>query len=143
MFLPISSHKNFLLNKFYYDKQREWTRTNSYASTAQAIKAPFTFFYIRDNDWSDNHSYQFWNKNFTSDPSITNTITLKTIYSPSSSGYVEPKTAAFTGFTSSGGDATSYNQYNMVTLIKAGTSTLLGGKLVPHYFFPALGYRET
>ena len=80
----------------YYDNQSQWQRISGYQATATAIQNPFTFYYVSNGDWSSSHSYQFWNKNFTAAASVNNTETLKTIYSPSPSGYVEPKTAAYT-----------------------------------------------
>ena len=119
-------------------------RINSYASTGQAIQAPFTFYYVRDNDWSDSHSYQFWNKNCTSDPGITNAATAKTIYSPSPSGYVEPKTAAFTGFTSTGGNTTNSSQYNVSgSYINGWNFYTNGWKTGITVFFDELGFRDT
>jgi hypothetical protein len=119
-------------------------RINSYASTGQAIQAPFTFYYVRDDDWNDSHSYQFWNKNFTSDPGITNAATAKTIYSPSPSGFVEPKTAAFTGFTSTGGNTTNSSQFNVSGSFTKGWNFYTNGwKTGNTIFFDALGYRDT
>ena len=75
---------------------------------------------------------------------MNNDAILKTIYSPSPSGYVEPKTAAFTGFTSSGGDATSYNQYNVNGNFDKGWNFYTSGwKTGGTLLFPAVGYRET
>ena len=119
-------------------------RINSYASTGQAIQAPFTFYYVRDNDWSESHNWDYWNKNFTSDPGITNAATAKTIYSPSPSGFVEPKTAAFTGFTSTGGNTTNSGQFNVSGIWNRGWNFYTNGwKTGNTIFFDALGYRET
>ena len=119
-------------------------RINSYVSTGQAIQNPFTFYYVQNNDWSSSHSYQFWNKNFTSDPGITNAAIAKTIYSPSPSGYVEPKTAAFTGFTSTGGDTSNSSQFNVSGSFNMGfyfyTNRWKTGSTI---FFYGLGYRAT
>ena len=99
----------------YYDKQREWKRINSFASTGQAVQNPFTFYYIRSDDWNDSHNFQFWNKNFSTntDPGITNTATLKTVYDPSVSGFTLPTTAAFTGFTKTGDITTNKSEFNV------------------------------
>jgi len=118
-------------------------RINSYASTGQAIQAPFTFYYVRDNDWSDSHSYQFWNKNFTTAVGANNEVTLKTIYSPSPSGYVEPKTAAFTGFTSTGGNTHNSSQYNISGNYNRGWNFYTNGwKTGNTFFFAAIGFRD-
>ena len=119
-------------------------RISGYQATATAIQNPFTFYYVNNNDWSSSHSYQFWNKNFTSDPGITNAATAKTIYSPSPSGYVEPKTAAFTGFTSTGGTSTNSRQFNVSGIWNRGWNFYTNGwKTGSTIFFDALGYRDT
>ena len=117
-------------------------RINSYASTGQAIKAPFTFYYVQDNDWNDSHNFQFWNKNFSTDtdPGITNTATAKTIYDPSVSGFTLPKTAAFTNFTSSsdGGEFNVSGSFN-----KGWNFYTNGWRTGSTVFFHALGFRDT
>ena len=119
-------------------------KINSYASTGQAIQAPFTFYYVPTNDWSSSHSYQFWNKNFTTAVGINNDVTLKTIYSPSPSGYVEPKTAAFTGFTSTGANTNNSSQYNVSGAWNNGWNFYTNGwKTGSTISFIALGYRNT
>ena len=119
-------------------------RINSYASTAQAIKAPFTFYYVRENDWSESHNWDYWNKNFTSAVGVNNDATLKTIYSPSPSGYVEPKTAAFTGFTSNGDNTNNSSQFNVSGSFNKGWNFYANGwKTGSTIFFDGLGYRDT
>ena len=121
-------------------------RINSYASTGQAIKAPFTFYYVRDNDWSDSHNFQFWNKNFStgSDPGITNTATVKTIYDPSVSGFTLPKTAAFTNFTSSGNNTGNGGEFNVSGSFTKGWNFYVNGwRTGSTVFFHALGFRDT
>ena len=132
--------------KPYYDNQREWLRINSYASTAQAIKAPFTFYYVQDNDWNDSHNFQFWNKNFSTgtDPGITNTATLKTVYDPSVSGFALPRTAAFTGFTSTGENTLNSAEFNVSGSFNKGWNFYTNGwRNGLTIFFPTLGFRDT
>ena len=64
---------------------------------------------MQESDWSTSHSYQFWNKNFTSAVNANNTTTLKTIYD-SVSGFTLPQTAAFTNFTQNGDNTRSSSQ---------------------------------
>ncbi len=59
------------------------------------------------NTSTGNDSFELWNKGNTVVAANNNTV-LKTIYSPSPSGYVEPKSAAFTGFESAN-ISSSYN----------------------------------
>ena len=120
-----------------------WQRVNSYASIGQAIQVPFTFYYIRNDDWCNTHSYQFWNKNSTTAVGINNETIVKTIYSPSPSGYIEPKTAAFTGFTSTGSNTTNGGQFNVSGSINKGWSFYTNGwKTGGIIFFPILGFRD-
>ena len=119
-------------------------RVGGYQATSTAIQNPFTFYYVSNNDWSSSHSFQFWNKNFTSDPGITNAATAKTIYSPSPSGFVEPKTAAFTGFTSTGDYTNNSSQFNVSGIWNRGWNFYTNGwKTGNTIFFDALGYRDT
>jgi hypothetical protein len=119
-------------------------RINSYASTGQAIQAPFTFYYVSNNDWSSTHNYDYWNKNFTSAVGANSDATLKTIYSPSPSGYVEPKTAAFTGFSSTGGNSTNSSEFNVSGSFTKGYYFYTNGwKTGSTIFFDGLGYRNT
>ena len=121
-------------------------RINSYASTAQAIKAPFTFYYVQDNDWNDSHNFQFWNKNFSTgtDPGITNTATLKTVYDPSVSGFALPRTAAFTNFTSSGDNTTNGDEFNVSGNFNKGWNFYVNGwRTGSTVFFHALGFMDT
>ena len=132
--------------KPFYDNQSQWLRINSYASTEQAIQAPFTFYYVRDNDWNDSHNFQFWNKNFSTDnpPGITNTSTAKTIYDPSVSGFTLPKTAAFTGFTSTGGNTTNSSQFNVSGSFTKGWKFYVNDwRTGSTVFFDALGFRDS
>ncbi len=121
-------------------------RINSYASTGQAIKAPFTFYYVQDNDWNDSHNFQFWNKNFStdSDPGITNTVTLKTVYDPSISGFALPRTAAFTNFTSSGDNTGNIDELNVSDSFNKGWNFYANGWRTGNtVFFYSLGIRDT
>ena len=119
-------------------------RISGFQATATAIQNPFTFYYVNKNDWSSSHSYQFWNKNFTSDPGITNAAITKTIYSPSPSGFVEPKTAAFTGFTSTGGYSKTSSQFNVSGAWTDGWLYYSNGwKSGETLFFNALAFRDS
>ena len=132
------------IDKPYYDNQRAWLRVNSYASTGQAIQAPFSFYYVQDNDWSITHSHQFWNKNFTSTVGVNNDEVVKTIYSPSPSDFVEPKTAAFTGFTYWGTATSNSSYYNISGDYNMGYNFYTNGwKMGETIFLHALGHRDT
>jgi hypothetical protein len=132
------------VDKPFYDNQSQWLRIGGFQATATAIQNPFTFYYVQNNDWSSSHSYQFWNKNFTTAVGTNNSATLKTIYSPSPSGFVEPQTAAFTSFTSTGSSATNGNQFNVSGSFNKGWNFYTNGwKTGNTIFFNALGFRDT
>ena len=132
------------VDKPFYDKQREWKRINSFVSTGQAVQDPFSFYYIRDNDWSSSHNYDYWNKNFTSAASVSNTDVVKTIYDPSISSFCLPKTAAFTGFTSTGDNTTNGGQFNVSGSFTKGRNFYTNGwRTGSTVFFHAFGFRDT
>ena len=132
------------IDKPYYDNQYTWQRISGYQSTATAIKNPFIFYYVQNDDWSSSHSYQFWNKNFTSATGVVNTTTLKTIYDPAISGFVEPKTAAFTYFTSDGSNTFNASLFNISGGFNKGWNFYTTGwKTGNTIFFGAIGYRDT
>ena len=104
-------------------------------STEGAIKQPFSY-YCGGDDWSLTHNSDYWNKNFTSYVTVNNEPTLKTIYAPDPSGFVEPKTAAYTGFHYPEGFNVSGNYNKGWNFYTNGWKT--GGTI----FFPALGWRQ-
>ena len=131
------------VDKLFYDNQREWIKTNLQVSTSEAIKQPFTYFFERDNDWSLSHNYDYWNKNFTSGVGLTNTETKKTIFDPSISNYVLPKTSAFTGFTRNGYSTSNTDDYNTNGQFQKGWNFYKNGwHNGETIFFEALGYRD-
>ncbi len=69
-------------DKPYYDNQYTWQRISGYQSTATAIKNPFIFYYVQNDDWSSSHKEQYWNKNFRSATGVVKTTTFKTKKDP-------------------------------------------------------------
>ena len=133
------------IDKPFYDKQRPWQIVNSQVSTGQAIRGPFTLYYATQNDWSTSHNFDYWNINFSnnSDPGITNTSTIKTIYDPSISGFCMPKTAAYTGFSSTGSNVENYSQFNVSGSFDNGWNLYTEGwKSGGTIFFAVLGMRN-
>ena len=99
---------------------------------------------MQGSDWSTSHSYQFWNKNFTSAVNVNNTTTLKTIYDPSVSGFTLPQTAAFTSFTYSGEWTENVSDFNVNGNYNMGWNFYTNGwKKGNTIFFHGLGYRNT
>ncbi len=109
-----------------------------------AILHPNIFYFVLDASWSSNsnNSIEYWNKGNAS-TSINNNKVYKTIYSPSPTSYVEPRTAAFTGFTTNGGYTTSISDFNVNSSFNNGWNFYCqtnhqGGTI----FFSALGFRD-
>ena len=133
------------VEKPIYDNSKEWqiVRINSYVSTGTAIQNPFIYYYKKSDDWSSTHDRDYWNINFTSAvSSVSNMPTVKTVYDPSVSGFSLPRTAAFTGFTTTGGNTSNSSQFNVSGNFNEGWNFLTGvnsGTI----FFEALGYRES
>ena len=143
-FLRFHRISKALLYRPYYDNQRVWQRVSGYQATGTAIQNPFTFYYVQNDDWSNTHSYQFWNKNFTTAVGVNNEETVKTIYSPSPSRYVEPKTAAFTRFTFTGENTAYSSQFNVSGIWDRGCNFYTNGwKTGNTIFIDGLGYRDT
>ena len=99
---------------------------------------------MRDNDWSESHNWDYWNKNFTTAVGMNNDATVKTIYDPSISGFTLPKTAAFTGFTQNGENTVTYDLFNVSgNFIKGWSFYIEGWKIGETILCPALGIRDT
>lgn len=121
-----------------------WQRIEKSVSTEKAIQDPFTFYYVRSNDWSSSHNFDYWNINFTSAANVDNTATIKTIYDPSVSGFTLPKTAAFTGFTSTGEYSENSMEFNVLGSFNSGWNFYTNGwKSGGTIFFNVLGIRDT
>ncbi len=117
-----------------------FARQNSAVNTNMAIQHPNIFYFVIDGSWSSVNSLEYWNKGNTS-TTVNNNTVYKTIYSPSPSSFSEPKSAAFTGFTSSGGNQTS--GFNVSGGFNKGWNfycqpNATGGTT----FFSALGFRD-
>lgn len=77
-------------------------------SVQNSIADPGTF-----NTNSSTNYYNLWNSN-NNLTTVNNNGVVKTIYDPSPRGYAMPPTHAFTGFTTTGGNTSSKNQFNVV-----------------------------
>ena len=75
---------------------------------------------------------------------MNNTATKKTVYDPSMTGFVLPKTAAFTGFTYTGGNTSNSNELNVSGSFNKGWNYYTNGwKSGGLFFMIAPGYRDT
>ena len=113
------------VNKPYYDNQYITTQTISSSMIKDMTLFPYEY---NTSDAYGDYSLELWNKGNKETKNNNNTV-YKTIYDPAPSDYIEPKPAAFSGFTISGGWNEGWNfycQYNSI------------GETV---FCPAMGYR--
>lgn len=106
------------------------------------ILHPNIFYFILDGSWSKINSLEFWSKGNTATTNNNNTV-YKTIYSPSPTSYIEPKSAACTGFTTTGANAFTASQFNVNGSFNKGWNlycqpNFSGGTV----FFSALGLRD-
>ena len=130
------------VDKPIYDNSIDWESLPGYVNTEIAIQNPFTFYYKSMNDWSSSHNYDYWNINFTGAAGVNNTATEKTVYDPSVSGFTLPRTAAFTGFTTTGNNTSNSSEFNVSGSWDNGLIffTGVGSNTIS---FEAFGYRET
>lgn len=108
-----------------------------------AILHPNIFYFVLNASWSSYNSSEFWNKGNT-DVTVNNNPVKKTIYSPSPTGYAEPKTATFTGFiTTTGAYTTNSSEYNVSGGFNKGWNFYCQPKFQGNtIFFSALGIRD-
>ena len=140
-FLPSNGMGN--IDKPYYDNQYP-VFTNSYGAVATnvAILHPNIFYFVLDASWSADNKYDFWNKNYT-DATVNNYEVKKTIYSPSPTGYAEPKTAAFIGFTTTRNNSGTASEFNVSGGFNKGWNFYCQPKFQGNtIFFSALGFRD-
>ena len=128
----------------YYDNQYPvFSRQSGAVATNVAILHPNIFYFVLDASWSADNKYDFWNKNYT-DATVNNYEVKKTIYSPSPTGYAEPKTAAFIGFTTTRNNSGTASEFNVSGGFNKGWNFYcqlnFSGATI---FFHALGYRAT
>ena len=89
-------------------------------------------------DWTA--PYNAWNTNATSATSDESNI-VKSIYDPCPRGFVVPNAKVFTGFTTTGEDATSQKQFNVTRNWNSGWSFKQFPNDIDGSLFLALGYR--
>ena len=102
------------------------------------ILYPYMFNF--SDDIGANNQYELWNKGNVVTTYNNNPI-YKTIYDPCPVTFSNVKPAAFTGFTTTGSNSTTYSQYNVVGSFNMGWTfycqpNFMGSTI----FFPALGY---
>ncbi len=127
----------------YYDNQYPvFSRQSGAVATNVAILHPNIFYFVLDASWSSYNSPEFWNKGNTLGTTNNNPVN-KTVYSPSPTNFSEPKTAAFTGFTSNGVNTSNSSEYNVSGGFSKGWNFFCQPKATGGTaFFSALGMRD-
>ena len=129
----------------YGDKQfavAEGPATN----VAAAIKAPNKFFLYdsdNNNDWQSDEAKRFnhWDAACTAAGASDNEV-VKTVYDPSPVGFKVPNGRVFTGFTTTGGNTSTAEEFNVVGSFSAGWKFKANDEDTDGQFFPASGYRD-
>ena len=115
------------------------------ADVATAIKNPNKFYLIdsnNNNDWQsdDAHRYNHWDASCTAAGASDNNV-VKTIYDPSPVHFKVPNGRVFTGFTTTGGNTSTAEEFNVVGSFANGWKFKANDEDTDGVFFPASGYR--
>ena len=114
------------------------------ASVSEAIKNPCTF-YKSDSKYNTNwvqlnYYYNFWDATCES-AGATEKVIVKTIYDPCPRGFTVPNARVFTGFTSTGGNTSTAEQFNVIGSFANGWYFKKNENDSVGAFFPASGCR--
>ena len=115
------------------------------ADVATAIKNPNKFYLIdsnNNNDWQSDDAKRFnhWDAACTAAGASDNEV-VKTVYDPSPVGFKVPNGRVFTGFTTTGGNTSTAEEFNVVGSFSAGWKFKANAEDTDGQFFPASGYR--
>ena len=114
------------------------------ASVAESIKNPCTFYKYDRNynfNWVQlNYYYNFWDATCES-AGATEKVIVKTIYDPCPRGFTVPNARVFTGFTSTGDNTNTAEQFNVIGSFANGWYFKKNENDSSGAFFPASGYR--
>ena len=115
------------------------------ASVAESIKNPCTF-YKKDSNYNYNwvqlnYYYNFWDATCGS-TGATEKVIVKTIYDPCPRDFTVPNARVFTGFTSTGGNTNTAEQFNVIGSFANGWYFKKNENDSSGAFFPASGYRD-
>ena len=140
MLLP-ESH-NSIRNHDYYGTT-SFSIEPCAASVAESIKNPCTFYKTGGNynNWVQlNYYYNFWDATCGS-VGATEKVIVKTIYDPCPRGFTVPNARVFTGFTSTGDNTDTAEQFNVIGSFANGWYFKKNENDSSGAFFPASGYR--
>ena len=128
-------------DKPYYDNQiAAFKRNTGGATISTGILNPTTM-YGSEGGWCSNNP-ELWNKGNTVYTCNNNTV-YKTVYDPSPSYYSVPKTAAYTGFTTTGYNSDNYSEFNVFGSYNSGWNFYSQPNASgPCVFLKALGCRD-
>ena len=138
-----------LLSESYNsDRNHGYYGTNSFsiepcaASVAESIKNPCTFYkYNYNYNWVQlNYYYNFWDATCDSE-GATEKVIVKTIYDPCPRDFTVPNARVFTGFTSTGGNTNTAEQFNVIGSFANGWYFKKNENDSSGAFFPASGSR--
>ncbi len=120
--------------------------TTPAADIATGIKNPLTFYCYdsaNNSDWQSGVAsrYNHWDAN-KSAAGATDSVVVKTVYDPSPVGFKIPNAMVFTGFTTTGGNATDSSQFNVVGGFDKGWMFKRNDNDTVGNYFPASGYRN-
>ena len=143
MLLPESYNSN--TDHAYYGTTR-FSIEPCAASVAESIKNPCTFYkydYNYKSNWVQlNYYYNFWDATCKSaSPSATEKVIVKTIYDPCPRDFTVPNARVFTGFTSTGSNTSTAEQFNVIGSFANGWYFKKNENDSSGAFFPASGYR--
>ena len=114
------------------------------ASVAESIKNPCTFYKADSNynyNWVQlNYYYNFWDATCKSE-GATEKVIVKTIYDPCPRGFTVPNARVFTGFTSTGDNTRTAEQFNVIGSFANGWYFKKNENDSSGAFFPASGFR--
>ena len=115
------------------------------ASVAESIKNPCTFYKSDKNynyNWVQlNYYYNFWDATCGS-VGATEKVIVKTIYDPCPRDFTVPNARVFTGFTSTGNNTDTAEQFNVIGSFANGWYFKKNENDSSGAFFPASGYRD-
>ena len=115
------------------------------ASVAESIKNPCTLYKFnpgyRSNWVQLNYYYNFWDATCDSE-GATEKVIVKTIYDPCPRDFTVPNARVFTGFTSTGGNTNTAEQFNVIGSFANGWYFKKNESDSTGAFFPASGHRN-
>lgn len=143
--LPPAAYNSNSNHAQYGDKQFAVAEGPA-ADVATAIKNPNKFFLIdsnNNNDWQSHDAKRFnhWDAACNAAGASDNGV-VKTVYDPSPAGFKVPNGRVFTGFTTTGGNTSNAEEFNVVGSFAAGWKFKANDEDTDGQFFPASGCRN-